>query len=78
MKLYFSEFFITLTESLVFIFTLSFGEYWQIIIGLLIGGAIAAPLAARMTTRLPVKALMIMVGIIIIVLSIRTIMLAVM
>ena len=73
----FSEFFITLTESIVFIVTLSFGEYWQIILGLLIGGAIAAPLAAHMTKRLPVKALMIMVGCIIIALSIRTILLAV-
>jgi uncharacterized membrane protein YfcA len=73
----FSEFFITLTESLVFIVTLSFGEYWQIIVGLLVGGAIAAPLAARMTKLLPVKTLMILVGCIIIALSIRTILMAV-
>ena len=72
----FSEFFVTFSESVVFVLTLSLAEYWQIILGLLIGGAIAAPLAARMTKNLPLKALMIMVGVLIIILSIRTIFLA--
>ena len=72
----FSEFFVTLSQSVVFVLTLSFSEYWQIILGLLIGGGIAAPLAARMTKRLPLKTLMIMVGVLIILLSIRTIYLA--
>lgn len=72
----FSEFFVTLIESIVFIVTLSFGEYWRIILGLLIGGALAAPLAARITRKMPVKALMILVGAIIIALSARTILLA--
>jgi uncharacterized membrane protein YfcA len=69
----FSEFFVTFAESVIFVLTLSFAEYWQIILGLLIGGAIAAPLAAYMARKLPVKALMIMVGLLIIILSIRTI-----
>ena len=69
----FSEFFVTLAQSLVFVFTLSFVEYWQIILGLLIGGGMAAPLAARMTKKLPLKTLMILVGTLIILLSIRTI-----
>lgn len=69
----FSEFFVTLVQSIVFVLTLSMAQYWQIILGLLIGGAIAAPLAARMTKKLPLKALMILVGILIIALSIRTI-----
>jgi uncharacterized membrane protein YfcA len=64
---------VTFAESVTFVLTLSFSQYWQIILGLLIGGAIAAPLAARMTKVLPVKALMIMVGTLIIILSIRTI-----
>ena len=72
----FSEFFITLAESVTFVLALSFSQYWQIILGLLIGGAIAAPLAARMTKKLPLKALMILVGTLIIILSIRTIYLA--
>lgn len=69
----FSEFFVTLAQSVVFVFTLSFADYWQVILGLLIGGGIAAPLAARMTKQLPLKTLMILVGILIIILSIRTI-----
>lgn len=69
----FSEFFVTFAQSVVFVFTLSFTDYWQVILGLLIGGGIAAPLAARVTNKMPVKALMILVGILIIVLSIRTI-----
>ena len=71
----FSEFFVTLAQSITFVLTLSFGQYWQIILGLLVGGAIAAPLAARMTKILPLKTLMIMVGVLIIGLSIRTIVL---
>ncbi len=69
----FSEFFVTLAESITFVLTLSFGQYWQIILGLLVGGAIAAPLAARVTKSLPLKALMILVGTLIVILSIRTI-----
>lgn len=69
----FSEFFVTLAESITFVLTLSFGQYWQIILGLLIGGAIAAPLAAHVTKYFPVKTLMILVGTLIVIISIRTI-----
>jgi uncharacterized protein len=73
----FSEFFITLFESITFVLALSFGQYWQIILGLLIGGAIAAPLAALLSQKLPLKTLMIVVGTLIILLSIRTLYLAI-
>lgn len=73
----FSEFFVTMAESVTFVIALSFTQYWQVILGLLIGGAIAAPLAARLSQKLPVKTLMIFVGILIIGLSIRTIVLAI-
>jgi hypothetical protein len=73
----FSEFFVTFAESVTFVLTLSFLGYWQIILGLLLGGAIAAPLAAILTKRLPVKTLMFIVGLLIVGLSIRTIVLAV-
>ena len=72
----FSEFFVTLVQSILFVLTLSFGEYWQIILGLLFGGVIAAPIAARLAQKLPMKALMIFVGLLIIGLSIRTLVLA--
>jgi uncharacterized membrane protein YfcA len=75
-----SEFFITFSQSVVFIFTLSSEllANWTVIVGLLLGGVIAAPFAAIITRKLPVRALMGMVGVLIIVLSIRTILLAVM
>jgi uncharacterized membrane protein YfcA len=72
----FSEFFITFAQSVVFVFTLQFGLYWKVILGLLIGGAVAAPLAALVTKRLPVRQLMLLVGALIILLSIRTLYLA--
>jgi hypothetical protein len=67
-----SEFFVTVTESIVFIMTVGL-THWQIILGLLIGGVIAAPLAAILTRRLPVRALMIAVGLLIIIVSMKTI-----
>ena len=69
----FSEFFITFSESVTFVLALRLGQYWKIILGLLIGGAVAAPLAAILAQKLPVKTLMIVVGVLIILLSIRTI-----
>src|SRR5574341_233145 len=72
----FSEFFITFSQSVVFVFTLQFGVYWKIILGLLIGGAVAAPLAALVTKKIPVRQLMLLVGVLIILLSIRTLYLA--
>jgi len=72
----FSEFFITFAQSVVFVFTLQFGLYWKVILGLLIGGAVAAPLAALVTKRLPLRPLLLLVGTLIIVLSIRTLYLA--
>jgi hypothetical protein len=68
-----SEFFVTLSQSIMFVITLPFMQYWRIITGLLIGGVIAAPMAAIMTRRLPTRALMGLVGVLIIVLSLRTI-----
>jgi len=72
----FSEFFITFSQSVIFVFTLQFGLYWKVILGLLIGGAVAAPLAAVVTKKLPVRPLMLLVGVLIILLSIRTLYLA--
>lgn len=71
-----SEFFITFAQSVVFVFSLQFAEYWHVIVGLLVGGAVAAPLAALITKRLPVRPLMLMVGVLIILLSVRTLYLA--
>lgn len=71
-----AEFFVTVVESIVFILTIGL-THWIVIVGLLIGGAIAAPLAAFATRRLPLRALLILVGVVIVVTSLRTILLAV-
>lgn len=71
----FAEFFVTLAESVTFILTIGL-EFWKIIVGLLIGGVIAAPLAAMVVKKLPTRLLMALVGVLIILLSLRTIYLA--
>jgi uncharacterized membrane protein YfcA len=73
----FSEFFVTVAESITFFLTLGLIKDWVYVIGLIIGGMVAAPIAATMTKRLPTKWLMLGVGVIIIALSIRTLLLAV-
>jgi uncharacterized membrane protein YfcA len=73
-----SEFFVTLSQSLVFILTLTLTiENAQIILGLLIGGVIAAPLAAFAARYIPARPLMMAVAVLIIILSIRTLILAI-
>lgn len=69
-----SEFFITFSQSVVFIVALfsDLVSNWMVIVGLLVGGVIAAPFAAVVTKRLPVRLLMGLVGLLIIGLSVRT------
>jgi len=71
-----TEFFVTLAETIVFGLTIGL-THWTTILGLLIGGAIAAPLGALASKRIPTRWLMLLVGILIIVLSLRTITLAI-
>lgn len=47
-------------------------EGWQVIIGLILGGVIAAPIAAILVNKIQRKPMMIAVGILIIILSLRT------
>lgn len=67
-----AEFFISLVSSLTF-FSLIGITYWQVIIGLILGGMIAAPIAAHLSTRLPIKTMMILVGAVVILVSLRNI-----
>ena len=67
-----AEFFVTFTISATFIATIGL-ELWPIIAGLIIGGVIAAPFAAYATKMLPDKVLMILVGCVVAILSLRTI-----
>lgn len=67
-----AEFFITLASSVTF-FTIIGLQHWSIIIGLIIGGTIAAPIAAYFTSKIPVRAGLITVGIVVIIVSLRNI-----
>ncbi|MDX2224645.1 MAG: sulfite exporter TauE/SafE family protein [Rhodospirillaceae bacterium] len=66
------EFFVTTVISGTFLLTIGF-ELWSIILGLVLGGCLAAPFAAYVTRRLPDKPLMILVGVTIMLLSLRDI-----
>lgn len=63
-----SEFFVTVAISLVFIFTIGI-SHTHIVLGLLIGGVVAAPFAAWLTKRLPARGLLGMVGLLVVALS---------
>ncbi len=67
-----AEFFVTLTISATFVLTIGL-THWTIVAGLVGGGIIAAPFAALATKHLPDKVLMIMVGCVVMLLSLRTI-----
>jgi uncharacterized membrane protein YfcA len=68
----FSEFFVTFAASVTLLLTIGVSN-WLPIAGLALGGAIASPFAARMTGRIPARPLMIAVGVMVILLSLRTI-----
>ena len=70
-----AEFFVTVAESITFFVTIGslLTQYWQVIVGLLIGGVLAAPLAAYACKRISPKKLMVVVGVLIVLLSLKTI-----
>lgn len=71
-----AEFFVALASALTFIFMLGTNN-WIVIAGLIVGGIFAAPFAAYLVKRFKVKTMMIIVGSLIIALSLRTIVLAI-
>lgn len=66
-----AEFFVTVVQSLTFSIFLGIGDYWKVILGLALGGVVAAPLAAIMCKKIPEKKMMIAVGTLIILLNAR-------
>jgi uncharacterized protein len=65
-----AEFFVTMTISATFLITVGV-TLWPIIAGLVLGGVLAAPFAALVAKHLPDKVLMIMVGSVVVILSVR-------
>lgn len=62
------EFFVTLAASVTFVLTLGLSN-WPIILGLALGGLVAAPVGAWACRRLPRKPFMILVGVLVLTLS---------
>lgn len=65
-----AEFFVTLAASLTFFFSIGV-SHWYVIAGLIIGGGIAAPFAAKLAGKLPQKTALLLVAFLVIVFSIR-------
>lgn len=65
-----TEFFVTLASAFTF-FTLLGVTHWQVIFALIIGGLVAAPLAAKLAGKLPRKTSFILLGALVIFWSMR-------
>jgi uncharacterized membrane protein YfcA len=65
-----TEFFVTMASATTFFLTVGI-HHWNIVLGLIIGGSLAAPIAARFAGKLPRKTMMIAVGIMVIIWCIR-------
>lgn len=70
-----AEFFVALASSMTFITMIGL-THWQVIAGLIIGGVCAAPIAASLTRKLPVKTIMIIVAIVVMLVSFRNLFIA--
>ena len=60
-----AEFFVTLSISLAFLTALDLCEYGFVVLGLVVGGALAAPLAGILSRVLPARMLMTMVAVVV-------------
>ncbi len=65
-----AEFFVTTSVSLTFLATIGL-ELWPVILGLIIGGVIAAPIAALAARHIPDRPMMVVVGLMVMALSMR-------
>jgi uncharacterized protein len=65
-----TEFFVTLASAFTF-FTFIGITQWQVLAGLIVGGVVAAPIAARLAGRLPIKWMFIGAGCMVIFWSLR-------
>ncbi|MDN3676382.1 TSUP family transporter [Flavobacterium paronense] len=65
-----AEFFVTLAAAITFFSSLGI-SHWYIILGLILGGSIAAPFAAKLAGKLPQKKALLCVAFLVIVFSLR-------
>lgn len=66
-----AEFFVSLASSFTFFTVIGASNVWQPILGLVLGGVCAAPIAAYLASKLNIKALMLFVGIVVVIVSLR-------
>jgi hypothetical protein len=65
-----AEFLITLSSAMTFFMIIGI-SHWRIVLGLILGGAIAAPLAVFTIKYVPAKILISFAGVLVILVSIR-------
>ncbi|GAA4767792.1 MULTISPECIES: TSUP family transporter [Flavobacterium] len=65
-----AEFFVTLAASITFFVSLGV-SHWYIVVGLILGGSLAAPLAAKLAGKLPQRTAILLVAFLVIIFSIR-------
>jgi uncharacterized membrane protein YfcA len=70
-----TEFFVTFAEAVTFFAVLKTIDL-PVVVGLLLGGVLAAPFGAFLTKKIPARVMLVVVGLLVIGLSIRTIYLA--
>jgi uncharacterized membrane protein YfcA len=70
------EFFVTVAEAITFALTIGLKAFrWDIVAALLVGGVIAAPIAAWVCKKLPHRVMGILIGVLLILLNVRTLVL---
>jgi uncharacterized protein len=67
-----AKFFVALISTVTFFFMIGTG-HWQIILGLVLGGMIAAPFSIWLSTRISVRNGLVLVGLLVIITSLNTI-----
>ena len=67
-----AKFFVAATSTFTFFLFIGL-SHWQIIFGLVLGGMLAAPISIYFSTKIPIKKGLFMVGVLIIIISLKTI-----
>jgi uncharacterized membrane protein YfcA len=67
-----AKFILTVASAITFIFTVGI-HHWNMVAGLLLGGVITAPFSAMLTSKLPMKKMFVVVGIVVIIMSLISI-----
>ena len=66
-----AKFFVAVVSTITFFFMIGL-SHWQVIFGLVIGGMVAAPGSIYLSNKIPIKKGLILVGVLIIIISLRT------